>query len=347
MSKTSGSLARSPREFKAVLVSNPESTVPDWVRERLANDGIEFLYHECQTGNEVVEVAGDADVVWIKTSHHLLTAETIESLPRCLAILRSGSGTDNVDVEAATKAGIVVANTPDAVAETTSDHAIALLFSVVRLIPYNDRLMRTGRWGLPAAAPTQQLYGRTLGLVGFGRIGRRVAQKISGFDMKVLAFDPFVSKETIEEVGASKVTLDELLRRADFVSLHSPLTPETFHLIGERELRLMRPEAYLINCARGAIVDEGALYRALTEGWIAGAGSDVMEEEPPNLDNPLFQLDNMVSNPHIASVSDTMRHQMWRLSVETIIDLHQGTWPRSVVNPTVRPRRNLSPRSGS
>ena len=250
MSESGQDRAGSGQRFKAVMVSNPEPTVPDWVRERLARKSIEFSFRECQTEDEVIEIAGDADVVWIKTARHLLTARTIAGLGTCLAILRTGSGTDNVDVNAATEAGLLVTNTPDAVVESTSDHAIALLFSVVRRIPYNDRLVRAGRWDPNFAPPSAQLYSRTLGLVGFGRIGRRVAQRVAGFDMKVLAFDPYVPTEAMRELRVEGATLDALLQRADFVSLHTPLTSETHHLIGERELRTMRPDAYLVNCAR-------------------------------------------------------------------------------------------------
>ena len=228
--------------------------------------------------------------------------------------------------------------------ETTSDHAIALLFSVVRRIPHNDRLVRAGHWDATRAMPRRHLCGGMLGLVGFGRIGRRVAQKVAGFEMLVLAFDPYVPKEEMEELGVQPATLEELLQSADFVSLHTPLTSDTHHLIGERELRRMRPEAFLVNCARGAVVDEQALYRARTEGWIAGAGLDLMERDPPDPGNPLLQLDNVVVNPHTASYSELSAHETWRLAAETIIDLRYGIWPRSIVNPNVKPRRKLESR---
>ena len=328
--------------FSVVMVTNSEGTVPDWVLQGLADARVQFAYRECRDGDEVAELAREADLVWVRSSRRLLTAETIDRLPTCCAILRTGAGTDNVDSGAATKAGILVANTPEAVTDTTSDHAIALLFSVVRRIPMSYVSLKEGRWVRSSGKPTRTVCGGTLGLVGLGRIGRRVARKVSGLEMEVLAFDPFVSKQAMEGLGIEKVPLDELLRRSDFVSLHVPLTAETAHLIGERELRLMRPEAYLINCARGSVVDEEALHRALSEGRIAGAGLDVTEGEPPEPGDPLLQLDNVVITPHIGGASDASRDGMWRLSVETIIDLAEGRWPRSVVNRGVEPRRKLA-----
>jgi phosphoglycerate dehydrogenase-like enzyme len=160
--------------------------------------------------------------------------------------------------------------------------------------------------------------------------------------MKVLAFDPHVSQATMQEMGVEKVELEQLLRHADFVLLHTPLTAETFHLIGEEELRQMRPQTYLVNMARGSVVDESALYKALSEGWIAGAALDVLEHYPLAPDSPLAQLDNVVLTPHVASASELTRHETFRLAGETIIDLRHGKWPRSVVNPIVKPRRPLT-----
>jgi D-3-phosphoglycerate dehydrogenase len=310
----------------------------------LADEGVEFFDQECTTDDEVIVAARGADVVWVITSLHLLTARTVAGLPRCVAFVRSGSGTDNVDVEAATRAGIVVANTPGAVSETTADHTVGLLCSVVRRIPYADRLVKDGLWDPFRAAPLGTLHRRTLGLVGFGRVGRGVAKRVTGFDMDVLAYDPYVPAETMAELGVRKASLEDVLRSADFVSLHLPLLPETRNLIGERELRMMQKDAYLINCARGPIVDEQALYRALSEGWIAGAGLDVMAAEPPDPTSPLLQLENVVVNPHIAGLSELTTLETWRTAAETIIDLSHGRWPRSVVNPAVRPRCQLRAR---
>jgi phosphoglycerate dehydrogenase-like enzyme len=181
-----------------------------------------------------------------------------------------------------------------------------------------------------------------LGLVGFGRSGRLVAEKMSGFNMTTLAYDPYVSAETMAEVGARKAELDDVLSRADFVLLHCPYTKETHHLIGERELRLMKPTAILVNTTRGSVIDEPVLIRALTEGWIAAAGLDVFEQEPVDPDNPLLKLDNVVATPHIAGASDQSQETRWRLSVETVVAFSRGHWPPSYVNPGVKPRWELT-----
>jgi D-3-phosphoglycerate dehydrogenase len=266
----------------------------------------------------------------------------LDSLPRCAAIIRTGSGTDNVPVEEATRRGIVVANTPEAHNDAVSDHAIGLLFAVIRQIPIHDRRVRGGDWKHARTGRYWHLRGQTLGLVGFGLIARLVAKKMSGFDMNVLAYDPFVSAEAMTSLGVRPAGLDELLAGSDFVFLHCPLTKETYHLIGERELRLMKPAAILINTARGPVVDEPALVRALTEGWIAAAGLDVLEDEPPAPDNPLLKLENTVITPHAAGFSDEDEGLCWRLSVESAIAFKQGRWPRSYVNRSVKPRLNLA-----
>ncbi len=332
--------------FRVFMAANDQGKVPDWLLKVFEEERIGFSFSQCETPEQVVALGAGADVIWVITPLHLLTAYSLSHLPNCLAVLRSGSGTDNVDVAAATREGILVTNTPDAVTETTADHTLALLFSLVRRIPYCDRYVRAGgQWYASLSPLPGHLQGRTLGLVGFGRIGRRVAHKVSGLDMKVLAYDPLVPREQMDRLAVEKVELKDLLQRADFVSLHTPLTPETRHMIGERELRLMRPDAYLVNVARGAIVDEPALCQALTEGWIAGAAVDVLQEYPLAPDGQLARLDNLVMTPHVASASAFTRDETFRLAGETIVDLSHGMWPRSVVNPTATPRRHLKPRA--
>lgn len=327
--------------FKVALVGLDGQTLPDWVPAALANEGIAFVAKECTGRKELADVAGDADVVWVFGSHNCLYAENLDVIPRCGAILRTGSGTDNVPVAEATKLGIVVANTPEAVSDAVSNHAIGLLLAVMRQITTQDRFTRAGKWDRALAWPNWHLHGQTLGLVGFGHAGKLVARKVSGFEVKVVVHDPYFSAEALAEYGVGSVSLDTLLAESDFVSLHCPLTKSTHHLIGERELKLMKRSAILINTSRGPIVDEQALIRALREGWIAAAGLDVFEQEPIDQQNPLLSLDNAVITPHIAGYSDEFLPNFWRLSVETVIDLSKGHWPRSYVNHDVKPRWNL------
>jgi D-3-phosphoglycerate dehydrogenase len=245
-------------------------------------------------------------------------------------------------VAAATKLGIVVANTPDALNDAVSDHAIGLLFAVIRQIVLQDRNLRNGIWDRTRGYPSWHLTGQTLGLVGFGRIARTVAQKLVGFQMTMLAFDPFVPPEVFRAHSVHRVSLDELFRRSDFVSIHCPLTPQTRHLVGQSEFAKMKRQAILINTSRGPVVDESALIAALRSGQIAGAGLDVLEKEPPEPDNPLLEFERVVLTPHLGGYSDQSLPNSWRLSMETAIDLSKGKWPRSCVNPEVKPRWKLT-----
>ncbi|MSP12143.1 MAG: C-terminal binding protein [Chloroflexi bacterium] len=327
--------------FKVALVEPNNQPAPPWVTQGLEGEGIEFIIHECRTPEELVKIAGDADVVWVFGDNQIVTAENLALLPRCGALIRSGSGTDNVPVEAATKLGIIVANTPEAVSDQVSDHVIGLLFAVVRQVALQDRLVHAGMWNMRAGFPNWHVDGQTLGLVGFGHIARLLVRKLRGFELTVLAHDPFVSAEVMESFGVRPASLEEVLSQSDFVSLHCPLLKSTHHLMSEREFKLMKPRAILINTSRGPIVDEAALLRALTEGWIAAAGLDVFEEEPTPPGNPLLKLDNVVATPHIAGYSDRYLELFWRYSMETAIDLSKGRWPRSYVNRSVQPRWNL------
>lgn len=325
--------------FKVALVGGLQAEgVPGWVSERLAQAGIAFVARNCKSRAELAELAGDADVVWSFGDHECLYAENLDVIPRCGVILRTGSGTDNIPVKEATQLGIIVANTPEAISDAVSNHAIGLLFAVIRQIVVQDRALRRGQWDRYLGWPRWHLHGRTLGLIGFGHVARLVARKMSGFDLTLLAHDPYVPAETMAGAGVQAAPLDELLSSSDFVSIHCPLSDSTHHLIGERELRLMKPEAILINTARGPLVDESALLRALQEGWIAAAGLDVFEQEPTPADNPLLKLDNVVATPHIGGYSDEFWDNFWRFSVETVLDLAQGRMPHSYVNPDVRSR---------
>jgi D-3-phosphoglycerate dehydrogenase len=329
------------RRFKVALVDFDGNPVAGWVGEAFAKEGIDFVARVCQTGEELARHAGDADVVWVFGSH-VITAESLAALPQCGAIIRTGSGTDNVPVEEATRRGIVVANTPEAHSDAVSNHAIGLLFAVIRQIAVQDRAVRSGEWSPARGTPGWHLHGQTLGLVGFGHAARLVAKKMSGFDMTLVAHDPYLNADVMAREGVRAANLDGLLSESDFVFLHCPLTQGTYHLIGARELRLMKPSSILINTARGAVIDEPALVQALTEGWIAAAGLDVLEQEPPSPNHPLFELSNVVITPHLAGYSDEHKELTWRLSVESAIALAQGRWPRSCVNRAVKPRWNLS-----
>ena len=324
--------------FKVALVGMDAKAVPDWVSTELKQASIDFVFKQCKSREHLVATGGDADVIWVFGDHESVYKENLDVLKRCGAIIRTGSGTDNIPVAEATKLGIIVANTPLAAAHTVADHAIGLLFAITRQIVAQDRLVRQGKWDRYLAWPDYHLHGQTLGLLGFGNIAKLVTRKMSGFDMRFVSHDPVVRPEAMAALGVEAVGFDDLFKRSDFISVHCPLLPGTRHLVDERALRLMKPKAVLINTSRGPVIDEAALIRALSEKWISAAGLDVFEQEPIAPDNPLLALDNVVVTPHIAGYSDEFLHSFWKHSVDTAIDLSQGRWPRSFVNPEVQPR---------
>jgi D-3-phosphoglycerate dehydrogenase len=317
---------------------------PDWAARELNDSKIDLVMHNCSNSEELSSYAGDADVVWVFGGGRVITSENIGVLQRCGAIIRTGSGTDNIPVEHATSRGILVVNTPEAVSDAVSDHVVGLLFALGRQIVRNDKAVRAGLWEPKRIWPGWQVSHRILGLIGFGNVGRSLVTKLRGFDLSVLAYDPYVEPGELSTFGVRPATLPEVLRDSDFVSIHCPLTKETRHMIGEAQLRLMKPSALLINTSRGSVIDEQALLRALNENWIAGAGLDVLETEPPRSDHPLFEFDQVVLTPHVAGFSQYFWDNMWRLSVESVLDLAKGRYPRSYVNRQVQPRWKLSAR---
>lgn len=330
--------------FKVSLVGLDGQTVPDWVYTQFEQEKITFVARELTSREQLAEMAGDADIVWVFGSHQCVYAENLEVIPRCGAIIRTGSGTDNVPVVEATQRGIVVCNTPDAVSDAVAEHTIGLLFASIRQIAVQDRAVRRGIWDRYHAWPGWHLQGQTLGLIGFGRIPQFLTRKLRGFELTVLTYDPYANAQKAADLGVKIVDLDTLLSTADYVSVHTPLTDETRHLITDHTLRRMKARAILINTSRGPVVDEAALIRALREGWIAGAGLDVFETEPIASEHPFISMDNIVMTPHIAGYSDETTENSWKLSVETAIDLAHGHFPRSYVNREVNPRWKLTPR---
>jgi len=269
-------------------------------------------------------------------------AALLEAAPRLRVVSNVAVGYDNVDVAAATRRGVVVTNTPDVLTETTADLAWALLLAASRRVAEADRFTRGGRWrswGLELMLG-QDVYGRTLGVVGLGRIGRAVARRAVGFGMRVLYTSRRRHEDAEQDLGVQWRELDELLAEADFVTLHTPLTPETRHLIDRARLRRMKPTAILVNTCRGAVVDEAALAEALREGWIWAAGLDVFEQEPLPPDSPLLSLQNVVLAPHIGSASFATRARMSEMAAENCVAVLTGRRPPNPVNPEVleRPR---------
>jgi len=262
--------------------------------------------------------------------------ELLARAPRLRVVANVAVGYNNIDVGAATRRKVVVTNTPGILTETTADFTLALLLATARRVAEADAYTRAGKfteWGLMLLLGGD-VHGKTLGILGLGRIGKAVARRAQGFSMRVLYHDPVRDPAAERDLGLTYGDKDAILRAADFVTLHVPLLPETHHYIGEPELRRMRPTAYLINASRGPVVHEAALVRALREGWIAGAGLDVYEDEP-KVHPGLLECRNAVLAPHIASASHETRLEMARMAVENCLAVLEGSAPPNPVNPEV------------
>jgi glyoxylate reductase len=284
----------------------------------------------------IIEKAKSVDALATLLSDKI-DAEVFNAAPKLKIVSQLAGGFDNIDLVEATKRGIYVTNTPEVLTDTTADFAWALLMAVARRVVEGDKYIRTGQWKVgwhPAMLTGRDVFGTTIGIVGAGRIGYAMAKRALGFDMKVLFYD-VIPRPEIEKLGAKKVDLTTLLRQSDFITIHVPLMKETHHLINEEKLKLMKKTAYIINNSRGPVVDEKALHIALKEGWIAGAGLDVFEQEPTPLDDPLLKLENIVVAPHISSASLETRAKMSEMVADNLVSFFQGKRPPNLVNPDV------------
>ncbi len=325
-----------------------------YITRRIPEPGIEMIrkeheveinpYDRVLTREELLQaVKGKDGILCLLTDK--IDAEVFDSAgPQLKVVSNYAVGYDNIDVNEATKRGIVVTNTPGVLTETTADLAWALILSTARRIVEADKFTRAGKYEgwAPMLFLGQDVYGKTLGIIGMGRIGQAVARRAKGFNMKILYNDiRRIPEEVEKELNATFVSLDELLERSDFISLHTYLSPETYHLINEERLKKMKKTAYLINTSRGPVVDETALVRALKEGWIAGAGLDVYEFEP-KLVPGLAECENTVLLPHIASASVETRTKMATMAAENLLAVLAGKMPPNPVNPEVLKNENIS-----
>jgi D-3-phosphoglycerate dehydrogenase len=285
---------------------------------------------------EFIGEAADCDAL-LNTYAGPITAEVMAKMPRCRIIARYGIGVDTIDLKAATEAGIIVTNNPTYCIEEVAEHTMALLLACARKVPFYDRMVRGGKWELPPGKPMFRLSGRTLGLVGFGNIARQVAVRAAAFGMKIVYADPFVKEGQLKEPGR-KVELDELYASADFVSLHPPLTPQTRGMIGDAALGKMKPTAFVINCARGPVVDTDALARALDAKKIAGCALDTTDPEPLPDPHPLRGRDNVIVTPHTAWYSEQALVGLQAGAPGEVRRVLTGEWPVNVVNREVKGR---------
>jgi D-3-phosphoglycerate dehydrogenase len=287
-------------------------------------------------GSEKTLMALVKDVDAIMTCFAQVTDNVIESAKKCVAIGRFGVGVDNISVKKATELGIPVTYVPDYCVDEVSDHVIAMLNTWNRKIALFDKSVKNDGWGsLNLSMRIMRLREKTLGIIGFGRIGQMVAKKASSFGMKIVASDPVIKKKEMEKLGVKSVSLDDLLEISDFVTLHAPLTPQTHNLIGTRELNIMKKESFIINAARGPLIDEKALYEALKNNVIAGAGLDVMVDNIPDKKHPLLQLDNILVTPHIAFFSQESTLELEERAAQEVVRVYKGEMPENLVNPEV------------
>jgi D-3-phosphoglycerate dehydrogenase / 2-oxoglutarate reductase len=316
------------------LVSVADSVFPNLepAQKVLSKIGADLRLAETSTPEAILQAARQADAVLV--TYAKITAEMIRQMTRCRVISRFGIGVDNVDIAAATDAGIVVTRVPDYCMDEVSDHTMALLLALIRKIPFANSLVHAGRWEMPAVVPIHRLRGTVLGLVGFGRIPQLVAPKAKSFGIKVVTYDPYVSSSVTSASGVQKVDFVTLLKNSDYVSIHTPLLPETHHLFNADAFAQMRPTAYLINTARGPIVDEAALAHALDRKQLAGAALDVLSTEPPS-DSLLFGRNNVILTPHMSFYSEESLVELQTRAAEEVARVLTGQMPRNPVNPEV------------
>jgi len=321
---------------KTVVIADYDYGDVDIEREIIESAGLRLVAAHCTTEDDVIAAARDADA--IIAQYATVGANAISALTRCEVIARYGTGTDIVDVDAATRRGILVTNVPNDWCENeVADHAMALLLAAARKICEYDRATRAGTWQWQTGEPIHRISGRTLGLLSFGAIAQAIARRAAGFGLRVIASDPYLAAEDVTAGGAAPVSFDELLGQSDYLVIQAPLTKETHHLISEPQLRRMKPTAILVNTARGPIVSDQALYRALSEGWIASAGLDDLEEEPAKQrdwkqENPLLRLSNVIITPHAAYYSEEAIHTVRDFAAHEVVRVLTGQQPLSPVN---------------
>ena len=314
--------------------------VTDYVWETLEPEkailnqiGADLIVAEDESEATFVKYAPKVDAIlttWAKVS-----TTVIEAATRCQIIGRYGIGLDNIDVETATQLVIAVTNVPTYCLEEVSDHTMALLLGLARKIPRLDQVVKNRGWDRNIGPQVFRLRGQRLGLIGFGKIAQLIVPKAKGFSLEIVAYTPRLTDEVATQHGVQRVDLDQLITTSDFISLNCPLTPETHHLINADRLQAMKPTAYLINTARGDIIDNDALYTALTEGWIAGAGLDVLPDEPPSPDFNLLGLDNAIITPHSAFWSEESIYDLQVTAAKEVTRVLSAEMPHSLMNPEV------------
>lgn len=310
-------------------------------QEIISAAGGELIRLHCKTEDEVIVNCQDA--VGLLNQYAPITRRVMESLPQLKVVSRMGIGVDSVDISAATDLNICVTNVPDGSLEEVSNHALALIMLFARKIAVlNEHVKSAGQWEIKPAMPVRRMSCQTLGLLSFGKIAQRLAEKAAALNIKLLVYDPNVPEAVIAQYGAESVSFSDLLTNADYLSVHTPLMPETYHLIGGKELALMKSTAVLINTGRGAVIDEQALIAALSEGRLGGAGLDVLEQEPMPQDSPLRKMKNVIITPHSAWYSEEALIEIRRKTALGVAEILQNQMPTYLVNKQMREKLQVA-----
>ena len=320
------------QKFHVVITDNPfdGSSIEE---EILGRVGATVRKFHCSNETEVIQAAKRADLVLCDSSP--VTRKVILSLEKTIGIVEYGIGYDNIDVYAATERGIVVCNVPDFMTFEVADHAVTLLLALSRKLHKILPATRAGEWNWKKFRPIDRLDGKTAGIIGFGNIGRQVAERLRAFKVDILAYDPYIPPENIKKLGAQPSTLQELLANSDLVSIHVPLNKETRHLIGEKELALMKPSAILVNTSRGAVIDQEALVASLRTGRPCAVGLDVLSQEPPKPRDPILGFENVVLTPHMGWYSKQSAQRLQEYAALEGERILTGQTPKHPVNPQV------------
>ena len=308
-----------------------DASFPTIEPERLvfSRIGANVTKYDCKSEDDVIEVGGNADALLVQYAP--ITERVIGGLEKVRVIARYGIGVDNIDLDAATRKGIQVVNVVYEIFDV-ADHTVAMLLAMGRRIRFMSEAIRAMRWDWKEFQPIMRLKGSKAGIIGFGRVGKEVARRLNAFGMVLLGYDPFVSGEVFGAMHVKKVELGELLRKSDYITVNAALTKENVHMIDETQLRTMKKGAFIINTARGPLINEPALVRALREGWIAGAALDVLEKEPPAPDNPLLRMDNVIISPHAAWYSQSSVLEIQTMCAEDVAKALVGREPINLVN---------------
>ncbi|TWI58000.1 C-terminal binding protein [Halalkalibacter nanhaiisediminis] len=322
-----------------VVITDYEFSTLEQEEAALGSLDVEIIRAQCRTEEDVIEVAKDADA--LINQYAPISRKVIESLPNLKVVSRYGIGVNTIDVEAATENGVIVGNVTDYCLDEVSDHAFALIMACARKVVTLNNAVKNGNWDYKVSVPIFRLPGRVLGLVGFGKIPQTLAKKAQAFGINVISYDPFVSAEVASEFNVELVDLNELCAKSDFISVHAPLIEATRGMISDEQFDLMKKEAFIINTARGPVIDEKALIRALEAGKIGGAGLDVLEDEPIASDHPFLKIENVILNPHAAWYSEESQLELQRKTAQNVADVLSGYYPTYLFNRDVKEKVSL------